>query len=267
MKAIALGLSLLFLLVSDSQDRGLSYIGMCHKSVKKEQVREAFEGRDVLNIHFLSNTFNANGCPAFEELAKDPRPMILHVSLINGPGLRNRRLQKHEYFYGYTIWTASASIRKRDPKALREIDRAIKDAKEIIALRQDRVTLLRIKPVLESDFGAATTKIIYRRVQKQFPKIELIDNPHKSKCIDEFLCETHGRNTTGDIVDLDGISAKDVDLVKWTKKTEGKVGRFYWINCNNGLTPTEKWIPPLRRTNWCSIKELNEANAWMLGRI
>lgn len=263
MKVILFGLSVLFILVSDSQTRGLSYIGMCHKDVKGADVQSAFDGLNKVRIHFLIRTFNRFGCPSFEYLSRDERPMVLHLSLINGAGLRNRRLQKHEYFYGYTVKKAETAILKRDGKILRQVERAALEAATLLELREGRTTIVRVKPILESDFSRAARRIVFRKVEQVLPGIELIDNPVRGRCITGVLCETHGLNTTGDIVDLDGTSADEIDLQKWTAVTREKVGSFYWVRCNNGMRAGDDWIFPQTRKKWCNASELKAANAWL----
>lgn len=263
MKTIVFAISLLLFLSSDSQNRGLSYIGMCHRKVSSSDVSSIYEGQAVLNLHFLIRTFNRNGCPTFVDLAKDARPMIVHISLLNGPGLRNRRLQKHEYLYGYTIRTAQAAILKRQPKILQQVRAAAEEARQLLEARGPRLTILRIKPILESDFNKKARRIVYREVQKVFKGIPLIDNPVKDSCVPELLCETHGTNTEGDIIDLDGLDYHDTNGTEWQQKGEQKVGMFVWKFCNNGFKPGEKWIPPLTRKHWCKGEDLSFFRNWL----
>ncbi len=263
MQIISLAASVLILLFADSQNRGVSYIGMCHRRVTGEDVAKIYQGHQTIKVHFLTRTFNEHGCPSFSRIAKDPRPMVLHVSLLNGPGLRNRRLQKHEFLYGYTIRTAEAAILRRDPKILSQIKIAAQEARTLVSQRESRTTVLRIKPILESDFGKSAQRIVFHQVRKVFPKVELIDNPHRNSCLPGLLCETHGQNTEGDIIDLDGLDYEEADARKWEREGSEKVGMFVWKFCNNGFRPGEKWKPPLSRKNWCKGRDVSFFRNWL----
>lgn len=263
MKIILLLLSAISCLSFDSQNRGLSYIGMCHEGVRGEDILWAFQGRTTVSIHFLARTFNNTGCPSWEYISKDPRPMIVHLSLFNGPGLRNRRLQRHEVFYGFTIRTAEAAILRRDPKILNQIQSAAVEARTLLSQRENRPTVIRIKPILESNFNKKARRILFRHVRKVFPEAELIDNPLRDSCLTGTLCETHGMNTDGDILDLDGLDYDLADKDKWNREGEQKVGMFVWKFCNNGFRKNETWKPPLNRENWCGRQELRIFQKWL----
>ena len=246
-----------------AQNRGLSYIGLCHRHVDARRVLRAFGGTESINIHLLIRTFNAKGCPAFDRLARSPRPMVLHISLLNGPGLRNRRLQSHEYLYGYTIRTANAAIIRRDPKVMAQVAQAVREARGLIALRDGMTTVVRVKPVLESNFSPKARRILAASVKRQLPEAEIIDNPLIGACLPNVLCETHGMDTSGDIVDLDGLDYHNADARKWEREGAQKVGMFIWKPCNNGLGPAEPWKPPLQRTNWCGRRDTSLFNKWL----
>lgn len=263
MKLILLAVSALVWLSGDSQNRGVSYIGMCHRRVSGEDVTRMFRGQEIINLHFLTRTFNKHGCPSFSQIAKDARPMVLHVSLINGPGLRNRRLQRHEFLYGYSIRTAEAAIRRRDPKVLSQIMVAANEAKALVSLREDRTTVLRIKPILEANFGKTARRIVFKEVRKVFPRADLIDNPLEDSCLPGLLCETHGTNTRGDIIDLDGMDYHETDGRRWEREGKEKVGMFVWKYCNNGFRPAERWIPPLARKHWCDGRDVSFFQNWL----
>jgi hypothetical protein len=251
------------MLFSDTQNRGVSYIGMCHKSVKSKDVARMFRGLETIKIHFLNRTFNESGCPAFEGISQDPRPMILHISLINGPGLRNRRLQRHEFLYGYTIRSAESAIVKRDRRVLKQIRKASLEAKALIRLRGRLPTVLRIKPILESDFRKPARRIVFREVKAVLSTVEIIDNPVRDSCLLGALCETHGMNTEGEILDLDGLDYDYADAKTWEREGRQKVGMFVWKFCNNGFRPGEEWRPPLARTNWCGKGEIAFFRRWL----
>jgi hypothetical protein len=263
MATIFLVLSLILVSYAQEQNRGVSYIGLCHPRVSGADVLRVYDGTETINIHFLVRTFNPSGCPAFEAIAADPRPMVLHLSLINGPGLRNRRLQKYEFLRGMTVRTADAAIIRRSPKVLGQMEIAIAEAKRLVELRGDRTTVLRIKPVLESNFSPKARRTLSGMVKRAFPSAEIIDNPLGSKCLPGYLCETHGMDTSGDILDLDGLDYEEANRQKWEREGRQKVGMFIWKYCNNGFKRGDRWVPPLRRKNWCVSGDLRLFNYWM----
>jgi hypothetical protein len=264
MNRILLTISLVALIGADWQNKGISYIGICQRNVSFQDVKDIYRKADTINLHFLARSFNPQGCPSFVELAKDSRPMVLHVSLINGPGLRNRRLSKHEWLYGYTVKTAEEAIRRNDSRVLRHLSRAASTVLPLLRLRKSLPTVVRIKPILESDFSLPIRRRVHKLVARRLKGLELIDNPVRGRCLENVLCETHGANIKGDIVDLDGLSAYDIDLQQWTKDTQEKVGRFIWIHCNNGLGKELPWRPPLTRTLWCTGDDVKTLNSWLI---
>lgn len=263
MKLTLLLFSVLFVLVSDTQNRGVSYIGMCHRLVRGKDVLSMYSGAETINIHLLIRTFNRNGCPAFESLASDPRPMVLHISLLNGPGLRNRRLQRHEFLHGYSVKSAERAILRNDKRVLRQVIHAAGEARRLIEMREMRFTVIRVKPVLESDFSMKVRQKLARLVSREIPNAEVVDNPHRDTCLKQYLCETHGENTDGEILDLDGLDYSEANRVKWEREGRQKVGLFVWKYCNNGFQAGEAWKPPLTRTNWCRARELNFFRDWL----
>lgn len=266
MKGILWALSIILAFSADAQTRGVSYIGMCHPSVKGEDVVRIFDGESSIAIHFLIRTFNPGACPSFQHLAQDPRPMLLHISLLNGPGLRNRRLRRYEYLHGHTIESANKAIERRDPKVRSQVLQAIRQARKFIAMRGDRPTQVRIKPCMECNFGKRARRMLAGLVRRHLPGVEQIDNPLWDSCLKGFLCETHGMNTNGDIIDLDGLDYMKADRERWNAEASSKVASFIWRYCNNGFQDGEEWKPPKFRSNFCGPSDIQLFNSWRKGQ-
>jgi hypothetical protein len=84
--------------VADAQDnRASSDIGLCAPNYNYGKFISQFQHVQVIRTHFLLKTFNPNGCPNAVKLMNEPATDRALVSVWNGPGERNRRLQPYEY--------------------------------------------------------------------------------------------------------------------------------------------------------------------------
>jgi len=241
-----------FLLRAEN-NRGSSDLGLCSKHYRYEDFISTFRHASVIRTGWLDNTFNAHGCPNAEKLLLEPRPLDLRVHIINGPGLRNGRLEAHEIHAGSTIKTLSKRIERGDTKFLNKFRTRLRKLKELVDRRPENLTLL-ISTCLECDFAKPQRRKLLREASRFFPARTLVDNPLSDSCLSGFLCEKHGISGRGDILDLDGDIVSTQDAANWARSHKRNRATYLWKECKNGFLPGESWKPPTKRTHFCTEK-------------
>ncbi len=242
---------------------GISDLGLCHPKMDYSRFISQFEGQPVIVTGWLDNTFNKNGCPNAVRLMTEPRPMIARVHILNGPGLRNKRLEKHEIHYPLTIDRLDKKIKKMHPDIIAPFIQRLLTLQALFASRTGETTLF-ISPCLECDLSNESRRILLTLARQAFPTALLVDNPLKQKCMSGFICEKHGdKNTPAGILDLDGKPLTDVNIKAWKKSTKAKYLRYAWLPCNNGLKIGEEWKPPTKRKSFCQPKDRSALKAFL----
>lgn len=257
---------LLFPALAWAEYRGISELGLCHPRNKWGQVKKQFSGAPVIVTGWLDNTFNAAGCPNAQKLMLSPKKKIVRVHIMNGPGLRNKRLEPHEIHFGYTKSGLDKKIRQRNPEFLARYIGRLEAVRAITDTHRGKLKLY-LSPCLECDFSKPARKVLLEQAGLVFPEATLVDNPLKGSCVSGVLCERHGPDKRGDIVDLDGISLDVVNVKKWAKTVRPVRLRYAWKPCNNGLKQGQKWLPPTKRKNFCKAEDRAQFRAFLKGEL
>lgn len=255
----------LFPLQGFSQVRGISELGFCHPRVEYKKFAEQFVKQKRIVTGWLDNTFNPHGCPNAIKLMKAKRPVILRIHILNFPGLRNKRLEKHEVHYGYSREKLDSAIRHKNQKIIGKYVDRLNKLKKLVETRKGALTLY-VSPCLECDLSKAARKILSQVTLSVLPQAYLVDNPSKGSCLKNSICERHGDRTDGDILDLDGLPLYSANIPKWVKHSPNAMIRFGWLPCNNGLG-LGPWVPPTKRAHFCDEEERKTLNAFLRGKL
>lgn len=216
--------------------RAHSPLGMCHPRWDCKASISLYRGQNPLILRWLELTFGTR-CACVNRLLKDPRPKIVAVHLTNGPCLRNARCGRYEVFAGETISSADKKVRRGNRKLLRKFSRVLHRLRGRLD-RAVNVSSCYVSPMLESDLSNRARGRLLALTAQRFPECQLVDNPHRKRCIPGTICEVHGdrvgRVRAPCIADLDGNDGRDVDLKKWMRDTAQCRLQFYWelwMNC------------------------------------
>lgn len=258
-----MGLLLLLSVASFSiaENRGVSHLGMCHEKYDCRTFESSFKGSSVIRTGWLDHTFNPKSCKCLPVLQKTKKDVIARVHILNGSGLRNRRLERFEIHSGRTVAGLEKSIQQGNTSFLARFDRRAK----IVASQLDSIITLKkcyVSPVLESDFNPATRKILLKRTAVLFPNCEIVDNPLKGRCVSGYICEKHGDIAPLKgryIVDLDGLDMSLTDPASFGQWHEKAELAFVWKLCNNLNDSSKKeFIPPSKRNKSCNGSEAKQ---------
>lgn len=216
--------------------RGYSLLGMCHPRWDCRATQTLLRGQNPLVLRWLELTFGTR-CSCVNRLLRDPREKIVAVHLTNGPCLRNGRCGPYEVFAGETIRSADRKVRRGNRRLLRKYERVVRRLRGRLN-RAVNVVGCYVSPMLESDLSNQARRKLLALAAPVFPECQLVDNPHRKRCIAGTICEVHGdrvRNVEPPcIADLDGSDGKEVDLKKWVRETRACALQFYWelfMNC------------------------------------
>lgn len=265
---IRLGL-LLWLSVASfsiSENRGVSHLGFCHKNYDCELFMESFKGSPVIRTGWLDNTFNPEGCKCLPKLQTTKKGVEVRVHIVNGPGLRNRRLERHEIHWGRSIAGLERDVLRGNMSFLARFDKRA----EIVRNQLDSIIMLEkcyVSPVLESDFGRQARLKLLRRTRKLFPKCHIVDNPLKAPCISGFICEKHGDFVPPQrpyIADLDGLDLYETYGTYYAQVHENALINFGWKYCNNLNVKGEKFVPPTKRKKSCDSTRTKQLNDFVI---
>ena len=93
---------------------------MCSASADCGAILDSYRSAPVVVAGYLNSTFNPNGCKCIGQVMSILKPKTIRVTLTNSTCFpeRGRRCQKHECFYGESVKSADAKVRKKDPKIL-----------------------------------------------------------------------------------------------------------------------------------------------------
>lgn len=256
MKKLLLAL-MLFALPSFADNRGVSNLGLCHRNFTYDAIRQQFKHASVIRTKYLDNTFNPRGCGNLTLLLQETKPLDLTTVILNGPGLRNNRLEKHEIHYGYSISALDKAIRSRNEKFLSKFrSRLTLNAGHLNT--RSGITVHRVNPCLECDLSPAARKILIEETRKVFPNSIIIDNPYNQPCIPGLVCEKHGSAANPPrpkIVDLDGEDYDSILPFSWASRHLNAEAVFAWKFCNNGLDRKQPWRPPTQRNAFCGQRD------------
>jgi hypothetical protein len=248
-------LSILFIpLFANAEVLGISDLGLCHPKYDYKGFILQFSGSPVIVSGWLDNTFNPKGCPNAKKLMSAKKPLVLRVHILNSPGLRNKRLELHEIHAGLSRSQLDKKIRSVSPDVIIPFSQRLQRLRDLLSKRKGPMVLF-LSPCLECDLSKPARVTFLMLTSLYFPNAILVDNPLKGSCVSGVVCERHGDENSGGIVDLDGIPLTEVNIKLWKRHTKAKYIRYAWLPCNNGLKKGQKWVPPTKRVNFCSAKE------------
>ena len=252
---------------------GESLLGLCHQRFPCKKAQAILSKEGPLVFGWLDGTFNNSAtnedkCPCGSELLGDKRSKIVRVHIINGPGLRNRRLQRHELGYGFTISTLDREILKypsanQDSQFLQNFRLRLRAVADQIKTAGGSITCY-ISPCLECDLTDESRKKLLEIAAEEIPACQLVDNPLKKSCLPGYICETHQVKKSKPapcIADMDGVDQRDVDLAVWRELHKHCLLMFKWqdwynllnLNKESGMeskgieAKRSNWVPPLQR--------------------
>lgn len=247
------------------QAQGVSYIGLCNNSWNCSKTLATWRGKPI-TTGWLEDSFGRQ-CECADTILRQTKHKTIRVHLANGPCLRNRRCQRHDTFWGYTIASANRAAHKPRSRLRRRLNALAVRLKQRI--EQSRGPLIcYVSPCLECDLNGPARKALISAVSVTLPSCIAVDNPLRSSCIRGTVCERHGLNPDVRkpcIADMDGSEANSIlDLKRFAAKTRQCDVRFYWsawMNCNYGI-----WDYPNRRDCRHSIYRYAKAGriAWKL---
>jgi hypothetical protein len=235
-----------------AQNRGVSDLGMCHEKYDCSQMLARFEKSSVIRTGWVDKTFNPKRCKCLLPLANETKPKEIRVHILNGAGLRNRRLQRHEIHFGHTIKSLEKAILTRNKRFLTKFDRRVLVVKKELSLFKN-LSKCFVSPVLESDFNYRARLILLRRVSQIIPECKTVDNPLNHSCIKGFVCEKHGvfkKLNPPYIADMDGTDIDEMDAQEFAKEHSKAEMSLGWAYCNN-LNGVEGFVPPTERNIRC----------------
>lgn len=230
---------------------GFSYLGICHKDWPCKESFKAYDNFHVLMLSFLYDESFGSDCPCIRKFYEDTREKIVRIHLTNGPGLRNKRLQQNEVFYGQTVSSAEKSILQNDQNIYKRFSAVAKRAQKDLSSQRGSLKLF-VSPCLECDFSKETRMILFSWTKEYFPQAQLVDNPLNDSCINGFTCEKHSKDaifTDQCIFDTDGFDSRKLSFNAFDDISKNCIARFAWIpqfNLNQSLNM--KFIPPQDRS-------------------
>jgi hypothetical protein len=256
-------LIVLLAFMASAQAQGTSYIGLCSKSWPCDKTLATWQGKPI-TVGWLEDSFGVQ-CECANTILQQPKHKTIRVHLANGPCLRNKRCERHDVFYGYTIASANRAAKIPNSRLRKRLDVLATRLKQRIEQSKGSLTCY-VSPCLECDLNGLARKALISAVSANLPGCIIVDNPLRSSCLRRTVCERHGFNPSLQnpcIADLDGTEANSVvDLMRFYNNTKQCDVRFYWtawMNCNSG-----SWKTPTSRNCSHSIYQLAKAGriAW-----
>lgn len=132
---------------------------------------------DFIHVAWLFNTFGTK-YSCLNKILADPRLVTLQTNLINEPGHRNRRLEKHEFLYNISSPSKFDKLLKsRNPKLKAQFDKYVAPLQDLLVSRLQPQTECLINPGLESNVSARAGKVLVQWTREAFPFCKVVWNP------------------------------------------------------------------------------------------
>lgn len=232
-------------------NRGRSALGLCHPKFDIAALLRSFDNATVVRCGWLDNFFNPKGARNAQRLLDLPKPKFIRVHIINGPGLNNKRPQPHEITAGETNESLVKKLLKGEKRFLAKFRARLEAVKALTEKATATGSLeLAISPWLEhAPIPEKAFRVLAEQVEDILPHALIVDNPVRGGFLRGFLREKHGFDPGPcDIVDLDGVDYRDVDLPTYAKKYGKCKACFIWGYGENGIEPGKPWLPPQKRS-------------------
>jgi len=239
-------LVVLLAFIASAQAQGTSYIGLCNSTWDCSKSLATWRNRSIIT-GWLEDSFGKQ-CECANTILQQKKHKIIRVHLANGPCLRNKRCERHDVFYGYTIASANRAAKVPESRLRKRLDALAIKLKQRIKQSKGSLSCY-VSPCLECDLHGTARRYLVNAVSVHLPSCIIVDNPLKSSCLRGTVCERHGINPNlrvPCIADLDGTEAKTlVDLIRFYNNTKHCDLRLYWsswMNCNSDV-----WNYPSKR--------------------
>jgi len=233
-------------LTLEAKAQGASYLSLCSPTTDCHAVKRTWRGQPTIITGWLEQTFGAE-CKCADELLRSRKQKVIRVHLMNSVCMRNKRCGQYELLHGETIHSANNKIHRQNRQFMRRYDRVVRRFKNRLTRATGNVQCY-VSPCLECDLDGKARRILATRVSAALPDCNIVDNPLRSACLPEYICEKHGTNPTLSapcIVDLDGIDGSYINVDKYALRYRHCDISYYWepwMNCIRG-----SFIDPRKR--------------------
>lgn len=232
--------------VAYSQNRdkiGFSPLAIAHPRFNCKSFIDSLSTQKVINIAWLYNTFGRD-YSCIDKLLSDPRINVFQTHLINEPGHRNKRLEKHEFLYKLSPRQYERKLIARDEALKLRFLRYIKPIQEKLA---DKKINCWISPGLESNLHSKAGKVLIEWTKEAFPYCTTVWNPLvviplKRELTGANILEGHGLNPNVDYpctVNLDGTDVSFSKQRVSPSKLYHVKGKKNWIESGSHL---QSWL-------------------------
>lgn len=177
---------------------GRAPFGIAHKRFRCTNFLASLNKLNFLHIAWLFNTFGQdNRC--LIKLLNDPRLITLETNLINEPGHRNNRLEKHEFLYGVSSPKKfDRLLKSRNARLRRKFSVYVAPLQNLLVGNLQPHTECLINPGLESNVSASAGKVLVQWAREEFPFCRIVWNPLQGAAV----------GTTAELLELHGPAPK-----------------------------------------------------------
>jgi hypothetical protein len=177
----------------DSKDSlpniGVAPFAIAHPGFRCREFLSSIQGITPIQIAFLYNTFGKESelksdsyDRRYDCLKKTLNQNIveyLDIHLMNNPGLRNNRLENHEFLWRFkSLKDFDSAVKSRNNVQLkRDFIKYTANLRKFLAKHLPAHTQCRISPVLESNLSWQSGKILVNWTRELFPNCRVIWNP------------------------------------------------------------------------------------------
>lgn len=235
---------------------GVAYYAIQSKHWPCERSYRALDGVSRIRLSFLYNTFGRETA-CLRRFLDDPRLTEVEIHLLNGPGLRNRRLGHYEFLHGLSVTRFRTKLRNK--AFLARLVNFVRPGCDLLRAPHDRGVAVYWSPDLESNLSVDEGKILIKALKPVCPG-KPVWNPLYAGRIPGAVYEQHGgRPAVGhhDIANLDGTDCRDVDLGAYSFRYRSVLVNNLWCREFNGLCRGGPFVDPRQRRCWPSSNLLD----------
>lgn len=207
----------------DKSKIGLAPLALTQRTFDCSSFLKTLENQKTINIAWLYNTFGRKyNC--LKKILKDERLQFIETHLTNGPGHRNKRLEKHEFLKKYTLSQWNRLLVRRNQRLKKDIIKYATPVKNLLSLRVSTSTCL-ISGELEANISNQAGKVLNEWMREIFPDCLIVWNPIRatseaSSANADFI-EQHSFNPKVNIpciINLDGTDISFPSRISPNKK-------------------------------------------------
>jgi hypothetical protein len=205
--------------------KGLDFLGL--GKLNCVDVATTLPERTVIGLLYGGTFGDPTAC--LTKLLETKKVIVVRAHMINGPGSRNKALQKEE----------------SRPTDFLSIEKYARQYQETM----DKFPSVRcyISPVLEYDLKKTDIEKAVAAAKKGAPRCEVVLNPYSGDTLPGYKVERHGNKAKANFISNDGESLFQSNSVEYVKGGSDIV--FGWFpELNLRYEGMKTFIPPLRRT-------------------